>query len=247
MHATEGRGCGVDEAHISFPTDRRRSYGRRSYDRFNLASMRGFVHDVVNSVSAVTALLETVLYSGSLSSSARRRLFLAHREQRRLIVFLEQFLDDTRAMSLCPVDVREVVESVAALVAATTSARLTVPDGPDIAVSTDAVVLWRTLHNLVGNAVRAAGPRGHVEVIIARDCDTLRIDVVDSGPGFGAAEPGRESLGLELVGALLAKVQGRATFVEGSGTGTRVRVEIRLAVPGPVDPRCEATESEQLL
>lgn len=231
---------------IDFSADRRRSHGRRSYDRFNPATMRGLVHDVVNSVSAVALLIESVLDSDEISMSARRRLALAHREHQRLVTFLEQFLDRTRAVSLRPVDVREVAESLAALAATTTSARVTVPHGTDITVTTDAVALWRTLHNLVGNAVRAAGPRGHVEIIIAREGATLRIDVTDSGPGFGAAGQGRESLGLELVGSLLARVGGRATLIVDDGVETRVRVEIPIADPGPADPRRPPPESEQL-
>jgi signal transduction histidine kinase len=220
---------------IEFSDDRRQSHGRRTYDRFNLAAMRGVVHDVVNSISAIGGLIESVLGDDGIPTGARRRLSLVHREHEHLTALLEQFLDETRTGSLRPVDVRDVVESVAALAAGTTAARVTVLDGPDVTVTTDPVAVWRTLHNVVGNAVRAAGPRGWVEIVVTRDRDTLRIDVVDSGPGFGSAGPGRECLGLELVGVLLAGVGGRASLVEGTGPRTRVRVEIPVAGPPASD------------
>lgn len=221
--------------------DRRRSHGRRAVDQFNLTAMRGVVHDVANAVGANEGLIAGVLAGDDVSPSARRRLSLVHGEQQRLLAFLGSFLDENRAAAVRAVEVREIVDSVAALEASTTTGRVTVADGPDVVATTDPVALWRTLHNLVSNAVRAAGPRGHVEIVLTRDADTVRIDVVDSGPGFGAAPGGRECLGLELVTSLMSAHGGRATLVQGAGPATRVRVELPTARP---HNRAPATTTE---
>lgn len=213
-------------------SDRRQSHGRRATDQFNLAVMRGVVHDVANAVGANEGLIASVLDADGIPPSARRRLSLVHREQQRILAFLGSFLDENRTVAVRPVEVRELVESVAALVAGTTSARVTVADGPDVTATIDAVALWRTLHNLVGNAVRAAGPQGHVEIVVAREGEIVRIDIIDSGPGFGSAPLGRASLGLEVVAALLAAHGGTVTLVQGTGPGTRIRVELpRVRLP----------------
>jgi signal transduction histidine kinase len=219
----------VETNHLS--TDRRRGYGRRATDQFNPVAMRGVVHDVANAVGANEGLIASVLEGEDLPPTARRRLRLVHREHQRLLAFLGSFLDENRAVAVRPVEVREIVESVAAMAAGTTAARVTVADGPDVTATTDPVALWRALHNLVGNAVRAAGPRGHVEIVVAREGDTVWIDVVDSGPGFGSAPPGREFLGLELVAGLLATHRGSATLVQDTGPGTRVRVQLPTGCP----------------
>ena len=209
--------------------DRRRGYGRRDTDQFNLAAMRGVVHDVANAVGANEALIASVLGGADIPPSPRRRLRLVHREQQRLLALLGSFLDENRGAAVRSVEVREIVESVAAVAAGTTAARVTVADGPDVTATTDAVALWRTLHNLVGNGVRAAGSRGHVEIAVARDGDTVCIDVIDSGPGFGSGPPGREFLGLELVTALLTTHGGSAALMQDAGPDTRVRVKLPAA------------------
>lgn len=51
-------------------------------------------------------------------------------------------------------------------------------------VETDPTMLKTILRNLVGNAIRHSGPRGHVLVSCRRQADTLVIDVEDDGNGI---------------------------------------------------------------
>lgn len=54
-------------------------------------------------------------------------------------------------------------------------------------VATDPRMLKTILRNLIGNAIRHAGPRGHVSVSCQRQADRIRIDVDDDGDGIPAA------------------------------------------------------------
>lgn len=54
-------------------------------------------------------------------------------------------------------------------------------------VETDPAMLKTILRNLVGNAIRYGGPRGHVLITCRRQGDRLSIDVQDSGDGIPVA------------------------------------------------------------
>jgi len=86
-----------------------------------------------------------------------------------------------------------------------------------VMVAADRLQLTRLLGNLLDNAVRAAGPRGRVQVRVLRclDLDAASrpgavavLTVEDDGPGFGAGEPGLASLGLEVARAVVAETGG---------------------------------------
>lgn len=54
-------------------------------------------------------------------------------------------------------------------------------------VETDPTMLKTILRNLVGNAIRHSGPRGHVLVSCRHQADTLVIDIQDNGDGIPVA------------------------------------------------------------
>lgn len=87
-------------------------------------------------------------------------------------------------------------------------------DSSSAYVETDPAMLKTILRNLVGNAIRHGGPRGHVSVSCKRLGDRIRIDVRDDGYGIpvaylsrifdafergGSGEGGGLGLGLTIV------------------------------------------------
>lgn len=78
--------------------------------------------------------------------------------------------------------------------------------------------LRRALGCLLDNAVRAAGPEGHVAVVVAHDHGDLTIAVIDDGPGPGRIEP-RTSLGLPTTRAMVADCHGSFRLRAGAGGG----------------------------
>jgi signal transduction histidine kinase len=77
-----------------------------------------------------------------------------------------------------------------------------------VTVAAHPVAVVRILTNLLDNACRAAGPGGRVLVTVERDRDHATLVVADSGPGFGHAEPGKASLGLNIVAAMVRRSGG---------------------------------------
>jgi K+-sensing histidine kinase KdpD len=73
------------------------------------------------------------------------------------------------------------------------------------------VLLRRAVSNVLGNAVRAAGPAGTVSVEIQRCDDAVMVAVEDSGPGFGEI-PSGAGLGLTAVARNITKYGGRIEY-----------------------------------
>jgi signal transduction histidine kinase len=90
----------------------------------------------------------------------------------------------------------------------------------------DRLAFWRTLRNLVGNAVRAAGIDGHVEVRITAVEGWVVAEVDDDGPGFGAVPAGRASLGLGIAQELATAWGGELEIARGVLGGCCVRLRL---------------------
>jgi len=94
-------------------------------------------------------------------------------------------------------------------------------------VTADRTALRRAMTNLVQNAMRAAGPTGHVRIDVGRDPDGgVRVVVEDDGPGFGRVQAGSR-LGLTVVAQ--AVISARGTIEIGASTMGGVRVGLHLA------------------
>jgi signal transduction histidine kinase len=95
----------------------------------------------------------------------------------------------------------------------------------------DRLEFWRGLRNLVGNAVRAAGADGRVEVRISTSDGWAVAEVDDNGPGFGAVPAGRASLGLGIVQDLASAWGGELQIRRGVLGGCCVRLSLPASSP----------------
>lgn len=95
-------------------------------------------------------------------------------------------------------------------------------------VAAHPVVVIRILTNLLDNACRAAGPGGRVQVTVQRDGDGATLVVADSGPGFGRAESGKASLGLNIVAAMVRRSGGSLRM----GTSDLGGIAVTVTLPG---------------
>jgi signal transduction histidine kinase len=102
-----------------------------------------------------------------------------------------------------------------------------------VTVAAHPVVVVRILTNLIDNACRAAGPGGRVRLTVTADGDLASLVVADSGPGFGHGEPGRASLGLEIVSAMARRSGGTVRIGPGELGGTAVTVTLPRGPAGP--------------
>ncbi|GGJ38114.1 HAMP domain-containing sensor histidine kinase [Deinococcus roseus] len=96
--------------------------------------------------------------------------------------------------------------------------------------------VWR---NLVSNASRAAGDITKVEIAATRIKDTLRVEVIDHGPGITDEEKekifqkfyrgkhsGSSGLGLTIVAQIIRMHQGSIKVLDTPGGGATFRVEL---------------------
>ena len=142
------------------------------------------------------------------------------------------------------VDVSSVIERVAAEFddRATGEGVRVHTSGSDIRARVDADRLRQAVENLVDNGLRHAGRGGSVEVRADRADGRLRIEVVDSGPGFAAdvldrafepfarADGGRDGagLGLTIVRAVAEAHGGSATARNLEGGGASVTLDLPI-------------------
>ncbi len=89
------------------------------------------------------------------------------------------------------------------------------------------VALGRAVCCVLDNAVRAAGPGGHVTVEVNGTAHQITIRVVDDGPGLGHV-PANNSLGLTIVRALVCACGGGFQLKAGRTGG----VVARIVLPG---------------
>jgi signal transduction histidine kinase len=171
-----------------------------------------------------------------LARLADRLLVLSRASQGRLPVLRAQ------------TSLRELLDGSAQLfrsTAATNGVDIEV-DAPDVTVDVDATRVRQAVDNLVDNAIRFAPANSTVLIRSAVAGDSLRIDVVDSGPGFApgirerALEPfvqdghhwseGREGagLGLAIVNAIAEAHDGTVAVESAPDGGAVVAVTLAL-------------------
>lgn len=195
---------------------------------------RGLFHDLEHGITTVRYLVDAVRSDPALPGACATRLDSAAIELHRLCEVVDGWLSDSPdATPERPVALRSMAAQLATLTMAEHDTVVDVVPGPDLAVAVNAAVAWRALSNVVDNAVRAAGPGGHVRIDVRRSTltDETVIAVTDDGPGFGNAPGGLAGLGLRVTTSLLATCGGRLVRCDDSdGTTVELVFPSRLAV-----------------
>jgi signal transduction histidine kinase len=91
------------------------------------------------------------------------------------------------------------------------------------------VALARAIGTLVDNAVRAAGPGGHVLVEVTECAHQVTIRVTDDGPGLGLV-PAVHSLGLTITRALVSACGGEFELKNGTAGGAVAEIVLEQIV-----------------
>jgi len=139
-----------------------------------------------------------------------------------------------------PVDLAELVDGILAdarfevgqadpsagdAPAAATSILLEADEG--VLVSGDPDLLWSALDNVVRNAARHGAAGGVVSVVLRRDADTARVEVLDRGPGIAPAD-------LASIFQPFFRSGASRSGVDGHGLGLAIAQRVVLAHGGDI-------------
>lgn len=119
------------------------------------------------------------------------------KQARRMLAFMEDLLDLARIGRIerpsAPVEAKEVVDEVLTdLGYLVISSGLTVVNGPSAKIRASRSLLFQVFDNLIGNALRYAGPNGGpIEVGGESQGQRVRFFVRDHGPGISPEERSR--------------------------------------------------------
>jgi two-component system sensor histidine kinase PilS (NtrC family) len=206
----------------------------------------GLAHEIRNPLSSISGSVEMVREGNALGQEDKRLLGIVISEVERLNSLVTTMLQVGRPSQIAtePLDLREIASEVVAVARgeATASNGLQIDEvGPEepIIVTVDPDRMRQVVWNLVKNAVQASPRRGKVEVRTGRDeAGRAFLEVVDEGPGIGAAHRERlfdmfysgrahgVGLGLAVVKQIVDQHKGRIEIIDRSIAGTCFRVTL---------------------
>jgi len=236
-------------------TRRLEKAGRRAERLATLGTLAaGLAHEIrnpLNSAHLQLTLVERRMARGDDPDSRARASEAVHvvqQELRRLGVMVEDFLAFARPrpLRLRGGDLRDTTRQVVGLIAPEAEkagVSLEFTSGDVVAARYDAEQIKQVLHNLLRNAVEAAGRGGSVGVAVARQGHNAQLVISDSGAGppddidifapFTTTKDGGTGLGLPIVHRIISD-HGGEIMVEHRGGRTSFSVELPL--DGPPTP-----------
>ena len=180
-------------------------------------------HELRTPITGVQAAAETLLHHGDTLSAADREHLqaLLVREAQRAGTLISDLLAAARLDA--DLELHSEPVALGTLVGHELDrVRLLHPQvslttgGPDLEVTADADKVRGILRNLLGNAVRAAGPRGRITVNLSTANGFAVLDLWDSGPGVPPSERER------IFERLVRLDHSRSTDAGGSGLGLAI-------------------------
>ena len=159
-------------------------------------ALRQLGHDLRQPVAAIVMLAAAAGVHRDLPDEVQERLDQITVEARRISDVCRYLLGELDGLEI--VDLQEIAAEVVASARVTCGASIDLVTAP-VSVRANSVDVWRALANLIENACRAAGPDGSVLVKVSANAEGARLEVHDSGPGWGKGPSGTASLGLAIV------------------------------------------------
>jgi K+-sensing histidine kinase KdpD len=188
-------------------------------------------HDIRHELATVMMLASLLVSGDDVGPDSRRRASQLLEEARWLLELQNAYQDSATegdaAMSPSLEPIRLDVCARQAVAALELSSPTTIElDTSEVWATADKLAFWRALRNIVGNAVRAAGPAGRVILRVERSGRWAAVQVDDDGPGFGAACSGIASMGLDIVYDSVATCAGNLEIRRGTLGGCCVRLSM---------------------
>jgi signal transduction histidine kinase len=195
-------------------------------------------HDIGHDLATLSLLVAAVRAERGLAGAVSERMALIDGEIDRLQLLVGTGGDGGRCDE--EVGLRGELAGIVAARADGTSTSVVLLEGPEVSGRTNTCLLDRLVTNLLDNAIRAAGPEGHVRLALAAGPPVV-IRVHDDGPGFDRAAGGHHGQGLAIVDSLAERLGATVTLRPRRGTGTVAEVVLGGGptglVPAPHGPR----------
>lgn len=155
--------------------------------------IRVLTHEIMNSISPITSLSETLMDAEGLSDEVRRGLETIHATGKGLTAFVDSYRQLTRLPEPRPVlvEVRPLLERAVRLVEQEFEGmRVEVKVEPDdIMLYADENQVFQVVVNLLKNAAQAVAGRTDGEIKVTARCpagEQVIISITDNGPGIAA-------------------------------------------------------------
>jgi hypothetical protein len=196
-----------------------------------LDTVRALLHDLRQPLAAI------VLLAGAESGDLRGRLDKILDQARWLSDLVEGVIGGAADDRPERVDVVELAQRRVRLAQNTAGPEIEYLGLDRFLAVTAPVALSRALSCVLDNAVRAAGPGGHVTVAVTGIDNEVTIRVIDDGPGLGQM-PSHNSLGLTITRALVSACGGDFDLRNGAMGGVVAQIVLpRIVLPGPQSER----------
>ena len=180
-------------------------------------------HERRTPIAGVQAAAETLLHhDDQLSHDERQHLqALLVREAERAGALISDLLTAARLdagidLDLAPVSLRTLAKAEIDRVQLLHPETVVTMSGPEVVARADAAKVSGILRNVIDNAVRAAGPRGTVHMVVREHDQFAVAEIWDSGPGVPPSERER------IFERLVRLDHGRAGDAGGSGLGLAI-------------------------
>jgi signal transduction histidine kinase len=190
----------------------------------DIDTIRALCHDLRQPLAAI------LLLSDSGNGDVDRKMEVITDQARWLSQLVDTVLTDAATDTVRPVDVAEL--------AALAVHRAQPTAGCDISLDVeDAVQAWarpvalgRAVSCVLDNAIRAAGPGGHVRVAVEGEPECVHLTITDDGPGLGKIAS-RTSLGLTTTRAMVAACDGTFDLRAGATGGAEADICLHSVAP----------------
>jgi signal transduction histidine kinase len=186
-------------------------------------TVRALLHDLRQPLAAI------LLLAGTDGGDTGRKLDVIAGQARWLADLVEVSLSDAATDEVSATNVAGLAESAVERAQATADCEVSLEVDDVVPAGARPVALSRALACVLDNAVRAAGPGGHVDVNVHTGSDGVHLTVSDDGPGIGRITT-RTSLGLTTTRAMVAACNGSFRLLAGEGGGAVA--DIRLTEAG---------------
>lgn len=185
----------------------------------NIDTVRALCHDLRQPLAAILML------AASEGGDVRRKLDGILDQAQWLSQMVNEVLGEAAKDANECLDVAALAQACADRARPTAACEISFAAGPGALAMAQPVALSRAIGCIIDNAVRAAGPGGHVDVQVRRERGDVTVTVSDDGPGLGHVES-RTSLGLTITRALVAACDGDFGLSSGRVHGAVARIAL---------------------